>query len=227
MHYLGGKSRLGGKIALELRSRRQSLQNVLEPFCGSCWVTQHIYPGAIMASDICEPLIMLHNAVQRGWEPPDFITESEYAELQHAYNDGEISAIMGFVGFACSWGGKWFGGYARGDTNRNYCREAKESLLKRHKFLKKVIFEYRNYKNIDPRGCLIYCDPPYRGTTGYGIDEWDSPTFWEIMRVWSRVNTVIISEYTAPRDFKIIWEHEHFTSVGSGKTTERLFQHAS
>lgn len=225
MKYLGGKAKLGAEIAQVIRSKRGRFQSYLEPFCGSGWVTQHLYPGKTIASDICESLILLHQAIQKGWEPPDFISEEEYDNLHQEYLYGNAIALIGFAGFACSWGGKWFAGYARGDTHRNYCLEAKNSLLKRHRLMKHVIFRHANYKNLQPCNKIIYCDPPYAGTTGYG-PEWNKIIFWQTMREWSQCNTVIISEYQAPNDFEIIAEFEHFSIQGkdSKPTIERLFQ---
>ena len=89
------------------------------------------------------------------------------------------------------------------------------------------MFTHGNYKTLEPKNCCIYCDPPYAGTTGYW-PEWEAKQFWETMREWNQNNTVIISEYKAPEDFKIIWECEHFSFKGSKSkaTMERLFQHA-
>lgn len=222
MNLLGGKSRLAGQISQVIRRLRLPSQSFLEPFCGAAWVTVHLYPGPTTASDISAPLIHLHKAVQRGWEPPDFISEEMYSILHRASRDGEISPLITFAGYGCSWAGKWWGGYARCDA-RVYCLEAKKSLLQKHAFLKKVIFKHANYKNLEPKNLCIYCDPPYAGTTGYGIP-WNPKEFWEIMREWSQDNTVIISEYKAPSDFKCIWKHDHF-SIGSKSTIERLFKY--
>ncbi len=197
----------------------------MEPFCGACWVTQYLKPAT--ASDISAPLILLHQSIQNGWEPPDFVSEEEYKELHQAYKEGEINPLIGFVGYGLSWGGKWWGGYARSSCGvRVYCLEAKNSLLKKHDKLKDIKFVHANYKNLEPKNLLIYCDPPYQNTTGYGPD-WDSNLFWKIMRIWSQTNTVIISEYSAPNDFKIIWAHQHFSFKGrnSQPTTERLFEY--
>lgn len=225
MGYLGGKSLLGSRIAQQVRCRRRNLQPVFEPFCGMVNVTQHFYPGPVFASDICKPLILCLQAIQNGWEPPDFISEEEYRDLRLAWKEGEESALIGFVGFSCSWSSKWFAGYARGEA-RNYCTEAKSSLLKRMKHCKHVVFEHKNYKSIEPKDVIIYCDPPYAGTTGYAFGDWDAKTFWKTIRKWSEKNTVIVSEYVAPPDFKIISAFDHFSVDGfsTKQTTEHLFQ---
>jgi len=226
MKYLGGKARHGADIARVIRSKRRQGQIFWEPFCGACWVSQYLYPGPLYCSDIHEPLIRLHQAIQQGtWELPDFISEQEYNKLYLQWKDGECSPWIGFAGFACSWSGKWFAGYARGE-GRNYCLEAKLSLLKKHKQLKEVTFTHHNYRTVSPHNEVIYADPPYRGTTGYEGEIFDTVSFWKTMRYWSKDNTVIISEYEAPADFKIIWQAEHFSIKGTDSkiTTEKLFQ---
>lgn len=225
MRYLGGKARHGEEIARIVRSKRFQHQTIWEPFCGACWVSQYLQPTPVICSDICEPLIELHRAIQRGtWEPPDYISETEYTNLYHQWKEGQCSPWIGFAGFACSWGGKWFAGYSRGE-DRNFCREAKQSLLAKHKRLRHVDFACNNYRNIHPHNAVVYCDPPYRGTTGYSSEIFNTMLFWQTVRYWAQDNKVIISEYEAPPDFEIIWQADHFSMKGVDTkiTTEKLF----
>ncbi len=122
-------------------------------------------------------------------------------------------------------GAKWWGGYCNTD-DRDFGFESKMSLFNKHKNLKGVIFKHRNYKNLNPKGEIVYCDPPYANTTEY-TGNFDSKQFWHIIRKWSQDNIVLISEYTAPVDFKIIWEVEHFAIKGfnSQTTKEKVFQY--
>ncbi len=225
MGYLGGKSLLGKEISMEVLKRRKINQIIREPFVGFLNVTEYLKPT--FASDINRSLILCINAIKEGWLPPDNIDVSEYNELKHMSQEGIESPLIGFVGFGCSWGGKWFGGFAIGKS-RNYCSESKRSLVKRVKNSIETIFEHRNYRNLKPSCELIYCDPPYKDTTGYK-DSFDSVKFWEVMREWSKNNTVIISEYRAPSDFKSICHFEHFATQGLDKrpTIEHLFMKES
>ena len=73
--------------------------------------------------------------------------------------------------------------------------------------------DFRNcdYKDLNPNDMIIYCDPPYRGTTQYDkniVGEFDHDEFWDTMRKWSKNNTVLISEYDAPQDFEIVWQKD-------------------
>ena len=99
------------------------------------------------------------------------------------------------------------------------------------KNLRDVVFQYSDYKNLTiPKNSVIYCDPPYEGTTKYK-DDFNHTEFWE----WCRTKTkqghkVFVSEYKAPEDFKCVWEKETKSSLsangksgGNKLSTEKLF----
>ena len=85
----------------------------------------------------------------------------------------------------------------------------------------------RSYIDHDPRGILIYCDPPYtnskfdkRMSNLFGFD---TLQFWETMRLWSRDNTVIVSERSAPGDFKSIFSITRSNPFNGNDLVEHLF----
>ena len=84
--------------------------------------------------------------------------------------------------------------------------------------------DYRNYVYHD--GDVVYCDPPYAGTNGYGR-EFDHEAFWQWCR--TRDFPVYVSEYRAPEDFISVWSKEKrvlFSSSNlSANTIEHLFLH--
>ena len=139
--------------------------------------------------------------------------------------------LSGFVGFGCSFGGKWFGGYARNKTNTNYALQSKKSLLKDMNTLMDAEFICEDYRNVVlPDNCVIYADPPYNGTTGYGKEKFDSEAFWEYIREISKEHLVFVSEQTAPSDFICIWEKPFTRTLDVNKNnqfkvTEKLFIH--
>ena len=50
-----------------------------------------------------------------------------------------------------------------------------------------------DYRTIQPRTqLLIYLDPPYEGTTDYG-KTFDSKSFWDTVREWSKITVVLVS----------------------------------
>ena len=76
-------------------------------------------------------------------------------------------------------------------------------------------------------GAVIYCDPPYRATMGYGVS-FDSDRFWSWAGEASRVCDVYVSEYDAPDGWVSIWSKPKRQSVarpdqGRNLRTENLF----
>lgn len=78
-----------------------------------------------------------------------------------------------------------------------------------------------------PDKSLIYCDPPYEGTTKYK-DSFDHTKFWDWCRnMKSKGHIIFVSEYKAPDDFTCVWEKEIVSSLtkntGEKRATEKLF----
>lgn len=224
MQYLGGKHLLAQEIVSVIGQYRQPNQVFIEPFCGGLNITCRIR-GKRIASDANWELIECYKAVQQGWIPPDEISYIDYIRIR---DNGKDAKLRGFVGVACSFGGKWFGGYAR-YTKRNYALDGKKFLLRKMKTCRDVKFIGCDYRKVKAIGSLIYCDPPYEGATnGYSVSNFDSEEFWQWCRNQSALgNTVIISEYNAPDDFQCIWEREVKSMVGienrGDMRTEKLF----
>ena len=82
-----------------------------------------------------------------------------------------------------------------------------------------------DYRNLKCNGCVIYCDPPYAGTTGY-VDSFDNEEFWNVVREWSKNNIVLVSEQVAPPDFKVVWQKDIVRTQDNQSRkiiTEKLF----
>ena len=77
-----------------------------------------------------------------------------------------------------------------------------------------------------PGNAVVYCDPPYINTGGYGID-FDHERFYNWLR--TRDFPVYVSEYAMPDDFVCIWRKEKTCTYSSAnnkkKTVEKLFVH--
>ena len=232
MRYLGGKSKIRKQVAAFLESVRKPNQVYFEPFVGGGWVLQEM-SGKRVASDGNKALIALYKAVQDGWEPPEFVSEDDYKIYQKLQaSDDPMTA---FCGFGVSFAGKWFGGYARSEGKTCYAATSKRSLMKQKPMLRGVHFESRMFNEWNPKDALVYCDPPYAGTTQYGaFDGFDHELFWQTMRDWvSRENTVVVSEYSAPDDFVCVEEFVSQMGLSVGdkvtrpKRVEKLFMHES
>lgn len=253
MRYQGGKSRISKQISYKIKEvanavSRWQIKNCKENsehyrlvlngggcfvslFCGTCSIESKLSVNfdKMILNDKHKYLIDLLVGVQNGYELPEFISEEQYKYIRK--HKDEDSILTGFVGFGCSFGGKWFGGYARNKTNTNYALQSKKSLLKDMSTLQAAHFTCQDYREVNlPGGCVIYADPPYNNTTGYGNDKFDSSEFWEYAREASKEHLMFISEQMAPDDFVAIWECPLTRTLDRNKqnqfkVTEKLFIH--
>ena len=233
MRYFGGKARIAKKVAEFLNGQLEEGQAYYEPFCGACNVTQHIDANrARFASDGNKYLIAFWQAVQAGWEPPSEVSEEEYQRVK-ANKEQDLS-LAAFVGFGCSFGGKFFGGYARGGEGRNYASNASRSTAKKSLGLGGVEFSSLLFEDVQVRqGSLVYCDIPYLGTTGYdkaagGFDH-DSFYRWG-QRLTEEGSSVFVSEYAqnVPEGAAVVWSKDSKQDIRSSdgkrkETTEVIF----
>lgn len=210
MRYFGGKTRTCKDIVKIINEYKEDGQAFLSPFVGGGWVEQYI-EGEKILCDKHDYLIEMYKALQDGWLPPTELSREEYIHIKD--NQDEQPHLTGFVGFGCSFAGKWFGGYAKDKTGRNYCLNAYNSIQKKieNGLLENSKFICCDYRDLKPRDMTIYCDPPYKGTTQYDkaiVGEFNHDEFWDVMREWSKSNTVLISEYEAPEDFEVVWQKQ-------------------
>lgn len=160
---------------------------------------------------------------------PDGISREEYAAVREN-KAGFDPWYVGCVGFLASYNGKFFGGYAgtvhtKAGTIRDYYDEAKRNLQRQAAAFGNISFARFDYRMLGFNDCVIYCDPPYAGTTKYE-SEFDHSEFWNTMRRWSENNIVIISEENAPPDFKAIWQGDvkrTQDNASRSTATEKLF----
>lgn len=184
--------------------------------------------GPRLGADINPYLIAMWQAVSRGWLPPEHFTEEAY-NIVRQNKDAYIPELVGYVGFALSYGGKWFGGWSRDSAGkRDYVTEAYKNAIQQFPLFRGVAFFCSDYLTLEfPEGSIVYCDPPYKGTTKYK-NEFDSEQFWFWVRGKSRGNQVFVSEYEAPGDFDVLWEGKITSSLtkntGSKFGVERLFR---
>jgi len=208
MRYFGGKTKTCNQISEIIQHNLKEGQLFISPFVGGGWV-ECLVEGEKQCCDKHPYLIAMYQELQKGWKPPTALTKEEYQHIKD--NLDEKPYLSGFVGFGCSFAGKWFGGYAHDKTARNYYMNAYTSILRKMEGFKDTVFECKSYSEINPVGAVIYCDPPYKGTTPYSrniIGAFDSEAFWEKIREWSENNVVLVSEYNAPDDFKCVWQQQ-------------------
>lgn len=230
MRYLGGKYRIAKYIVPHIQAELHDEQWYVEPFAGGMNVMSEVDHDLRIAGDKHPYLIALFKAlVNSGWEPPDFISEEAYMDVR-SNKTKYPGQFVGYVGFN-SFAEKWFAGYPNGDGSRDRWAEQKRHLMKQAERLKGVKFYCSDYASLAiPDNSVIYCDPPYAGTSGYtaSVSVFNSQRFWQwAERMGREGNTVFVSEYQAPPDnWSCVWEKEVANSVKrTSKSTERLFKY--
>jgi len=233
MKYMGSKNRIAKEILPIILKDRKIGQWYVEPFCGGCNSLDKVSDYRI-ANDNNKYLIAMFKELQNGWIPPEYVDENLYNEIKNN-KENYPDCLVGYIGFNLSFGAKWFGGYRRdkvGQKNnvenmKNQSKRAYNSVIEQSKMLENVVFYNKNFWELEIPPCsIIYCDPPYEGTTKYK-DNFDHEKYWNWVRKMSKKgHKVFCSEYNAPEDFICIWEKEVTTGLDTSTTKkdiEKLF----
>ena len=219
--YQGGKKKIGKQLSIVLKQVEKDHgkedMDYFEPFCGMCGVLNHMNNGKrkIIANDLNTDIIMMWKAVQDGWVPEyKEYDEEEYKQLVKDKPSKERS----FYTIAHSFHNEFLGPRRSNIVMRgqNYITCAINGVKKIN--VDNVVFENKSYTDYNPKGMLIYCDPPYMNnkfSRNIYFKDFDYKLFWNKMREWSKNNLVIVSEYEAPEDFTCIWDKEYKWNVNA------------
>lgn len=232
MKYMGSKNRIAKYILPIMlhKANQMGITKWVEPFVGGGNMIDKvpitfdrtgldINPHAIAA------LIAIRDLVH---DLPNKLTEEEYKSLK-GLDPQPINSWLRFVG---SFGGKFDNGYARecGSDETTFIGYGKRNAQKQSPKLQNVSLIEGGYDDCSSfQNSLIYCDPPYEGTTSYKTAIFDHDKFWKWCRDMSKNNQIFISEYNAPKDFICVWEGEVKTNFASQRRkathtpTEKLF----
>jgi len=249
MNYMGGKFRQGKKIA-EVVARLSAGGGRLyyEPFCGAMGSAYQVLDrcGVNLAgsrlSDVSSPLITMWTAVLNGWEPPDQVTEEFYDYVKLIQDPDD--PITAFVGFGLSFGGKYFGTFARSKPGKKPHGHdagcAKRSCKRRASVLSKHGAKVYccDYREVIDSGQIFYLDPPYHPGKGRNkchdfAGGFDTQEFFEYARMLVALgNRVIVTGFDAPDDWRVIhsWGDtvvRHYAGKGSDGTCESIYAHVS
>lgn len=238
MHYLGGKYRVAATLAPAVLARTQGRTRYVEPFLGGGSIAARLvrhFPD-VHLSDAHPDLVLLWNAVLRGWEPPTGITKEQWEALR----DAPPSPERAFAGFAYSYGGRWFHSYCglRAPTQNGVVRggmtrselaarglRAKAAAIGERTVIRR---DYRECDHLVDANTVVYADPPYEGTFQDWSDEsFDSAAFWDVMTRWhERGALVAVSGYDAPPQWRYAWRTKALPSpLGAGNRGEKLTEY--
>lgn len=236
MKYAGAKTRIAKKILDIILTGRGRNQAYVEPFLGGANSMQFV-DGIRIGGEFNWYIAEMWKELLTGWIP-DYINKDEYNKIKRN-KDEYRPCVVGWVGIACSYSGKWFGGFAgkvmTKGGERDYQAEAFKNLEKQLPLLHGLQVSNCSYNELlIPDSSIIYCDPPYADTLCY-MDSFCSWRFWDWAReMVTHGHKVFISEYQAPDDFICIWQQEVKSSLsangksgGSKKSIEKLFVHES
>ncbi len=208
-------------------AERKNITTWVEPFVGGANLIDKVPPNFKRIGIDFNPhtICALIDIRDRANDLPDTIDEETYRNLRGTMPESESS----WVRFVCSFGGKFENGFARSRKgDRGYAAEGKRNAQAQSPNIQGVDFINASYDDIYFENCVIYCDPPYEGTTGYKTGAFDHKKFWTWAVEMSRCNLVFISEYNAPEDFVSLWEGEIKTTLNCQQNStltavEKLF----
>lgn len=234
MSYVGGKSKNGAHCLRVLNDPCFDGWHYVEPFVGMAHLLRRVHSKAsYAAADVDELLVTLLSAVQRGVPLPS-VTRERYAELKRG---GGTALERAVAAFQYSFNGKKFGGfvhtYTRSDGRVDdipASRARYYASLRANPVFQQTRLVCADYRAATPlsRNTLIMCDPPYKGTLGYGT-AFDSTAFWQWAAAMSERCVVLVCEYEAPLPWIELGRSDKRCCVSGGhrqtRRVERLFAH--
>lgn len=232
---MGSKLRVAKHIIPIMLAYRTKGQFWVEPFVGGANLIDKIDGnriGADINHYVIEALTLIRDNPESIPKNNTEFTEQDYKNLRlpDEMLDARLRQLKGFAGFVYSYGAKWLGGWSRNKTNqRDYVKEGYSNAQKQSTNLQGVHLVCSRYQSLEiPPSSLIYCDPPYQGTTKY-THSFDHDAFWDWCRTMSKLGHIVfISEYEAPDDFEELWSTTIYSSLtkdtGSKVGIEKLFK---
>jgi len=230
MKYQGSKRRIAKDILPIILKNRKPNQYYVESFVGGCNLIDKVDGNRIGCDNnpyLIEALKLIRDNPESLPKNNKEFTENDYKSIRTSDN----IALIGYAGFAFSFGGKFFGGWSRTDAKnikqRDYVAESYRNAIKQSPKLQNIEFICCDYKDlIIPNNSIVYADCPYKSTTKYHCD-FDYDRFYDWCRLTSQKHELFISEYTMPSDFQCIWSKEIVSGLdlntGGKRGIERLF----
>ena len=225
---MGSKNRFAKELVPIIQSDiTADTKGYLEPFVGGANVIDKIKCKNKIGCDIHKQLIALLNKAKDNIDDiPDIISEETYKEVKNNKEKYE-DWYVGLVGFCASFGAMYFGTYARESRNDNsgkWSQGAIKNLKKQAPLLKDTEFKCYDFLDLPKdkiKGYVIYCDIPYKGTTKYKTESFPYEEFYKWANEMAKYNTVLVSEYNMPSNFKCIWEKETSRGINSYNAIEK------
>lgn len=232
MWYLGGKMRQAPRIVAVIRDLHPNFKIYVEPFCGALWsatAVMRAFPGrSYILNDVNPHLVTFWKHAQSGFNPPECVTENDYKYYNKTrpLND----PMTGYIGFAWSFSGKFFGGAARTDGK---IKGSYKSTVDKIKILREstVMFTCGPFEFVKPpHRSMVYLDPPYNGRTAQSKNgTLDRPGYFKYAEGLAKNNKVIATEFINERNWPVLFNYgdtvvRHLNARPRDGTVELLLQ---
>ena len=225
MVYMGSKNKLSKYLKPLIEGFLKQGMLYIEPFVGGANMIDKIDWTGKYGYDLNKPIIALlrygayHaklcNISNREFKlPPEDIDIDEFKRLRELYKKGIASPKIGFAGLMSQLG-KFYSSYQKDKEKRDQLRRNIEKQFSNPLFFN-TTFEYKNYKELNPKNSVIYCDPPYPNTTQYNIKEkFDYDHFLKKCEEWYKDgNIVLLSGNFIPNNsWRVLFEKDYKYSM--------------
>ena len=235
MKYMGSKNRIAKNILpiMLAEAEKHNITTWVEPFVGGGNMIDKVPDtfrrvGADLNGHVIKALLDIR-------DKPNLLPEKFTFDERKFWRDREPTEFMSWACIVTSFGADLLGGYAReaGSDDSTFCGYGKRNALKQSPKIQDVEFICCSYLDLTENitNSIIYCDPPYNGTTGYKTGQFNHEEFFDWCRLMkSKGNVVFVSEYNAPEDFELVWQGEIKTNFSSTRKSathnavEKLFK---
>lgn len=234
MVYLGSKAKIANWLIPILNQiiLDYNITEYYEPFVGGANVIDKIKCEHRVGNDKNKPLIALLEVARDNFDMIPKNGNKEWFDRARAIYTGKSDEkmedyLIGAIGWLGGYSGKGLSGSYNGDSgNRHFYIERYNNLKAQVPNIQDVEFLCDDYQKLEiPNGSLVYCDPPYQGTTGYGYAwerAFDYDIYWNWVREKSKTCYVICSEEVFPNDFTIVAKQDKKRTVALTKKQDKI-----
>ena len=226
MRYLGSKHTLSAELVPFIKKALEvfPMGKYIEPFVGGANMIDKVNHHTRIGYDANPYLIALLKEAQAQSEALRY--SGCISRDAHSYVKSNKEQFqqwyVGAMGLFPTRLNLWMAPYKQDRPVQRFSSAIK-NLLKQN--LNQIKLVNCDYKNIPiGKGNVIYCDPPYKSFDYYKMP-FNHDEFYDWVRLASKNNIVLVSEYEMPGDFTCIWQKSVRPRINGrlGKKVEKLF----
>lgn len=238
MVYMGSKNKLSKYLKPIIESYLKQGWSYVEPFVGGANMIDKIEWDHKLGYDINKPLIQLlkygaYKAAlcdKKGIEfklPDDEINKEVFVKYRQDFKNGKATPKIGFVGLMCQLG-KFYRSYEQDEEKRSQLKKNIEKQFSKPLFYN-THFEYSDYRDLNLKNAVIYCDPPYSNANYYTVNnktnKFNYDDFLKKCEQWyNEGNIVLLSgNYVPNSNWRVLFEKDYkYTMYDRKKESKEL-----